>query len=200
MIFIIDAYNVLHYYNETIDEKTKDTFIQSIISYTKATRHTSIIVFDGGHSSSMPFVVQSHSKVSTVFTGPFITADAYIIALIKKQPKQEYVIVSFDREIVEAALRCNYAVFDPPVFLGIMRQHNQQKNNLEKTKKTALKKYESTSTTEEFDFYMQKYTQKNLPKKNTLVDESEQGEQCRKKPSKKEQKAIQIIKKAVRKK
>jgi predicted RNA-binding protein with PIN domain len=121
LIIIIDAYNVLKYFNQAkyITDKQREQFISLLADYAKHKKHTLLAVFDGGDYDR-----PAHFKkngITVIYSGHTTTADSVVISLLKNYTGSA-VVISNDKEIHQYALKNNVQVVSSQQFYEYLDQ------------------------------------------------------------------------------
>lgn len=194
MTILIDAYNLLHSCSLKTDDLAKNNLIKKIEQYAYRSKKNCIIVFDGG-SFCLPSISQLHAYCQLVHSGYNSCADSYIIKTINNNNNSQYIVVSYDREILKAANLKKSKCLEPAEFWKIIQPLNQFNKPEFKPKSSQIKKYhiegEEKNSNSSLDLMMLYYTKKIIFK-----EENSEDSQFLKsnKLSKKERKKEQIIK------
>ncbi|MDC0036707.1 NYN domain-containing protein [bacterium] len=119
MHYILDGYNVIGASQSISLSQTdkEERLIQVLSDFIKHNKHKITVVFDGRHPD---FKWQSHydkEGVQVVFTDAAESADDYIIRKIKqKQNKQAIIVVTSDRQIIDAAKHTHVKTLSSEMF------------------------------------------------------------------------------------
>jgi len=116
MIIVIDGYNLLKKVlaHDHITETERSAFVNLLGRYSNKRGHKVQIVFDRG-PCRYPMKEKQHG-VMVVFSGEFQSADDVIITFCKDHPNKDMVVVTADREIIQAVVSGNCEVVEPKVF------------------------------------------------------------------------------------
>ncbi|MBT3827855.1 hypothetical protein HOL34_02230 [bacterium] len=116
MFIIIDGYNILKQLTNDVyvSEKERYAFVKKVAKYHAKTRHSIVIVFDGGHSNYPE--KERHHGIEVVYAGSTMSADEYIKQHVKELGAKEIVLVSQDRALCEYVGRSKVICVDPPLF------------------------------------------------------------------------------------
>lgn len=127
MIVVIDGYNLLKQIFPGIKgslEKQRALFIQHLAHYKmKKAKEISeiVVVFDAGPSTHATREVKS--GVVVVFSGTRSSADNWILAFVERKKGQELLVVTLDRELLDACKRLGADVLSVYDFYNIMQQN-----------------------------------------------------------------------------
>jgi predicted RNA-binding protein with PIN domain len=122
MIIFIDGYNVLKQQLDAkyVSDKERYAFVKKIARYHARTRHTIVVVFDGG-DGRYPYR-ERHHGIEVAYAGSLISADHYIQQELTKLKGREIVLVSNDRELCASAHDVGAVCIDSDLFYAKMMQ------------------------------------------------------------------------------
>lgn len=129
MTILVDGYNVLRrLFPGPISSDQRNTFISRLRKYASVKGHTVILVFDGGSLSGN--YQEPHGSVMVYYTGGN-SADDVLVHTIHAYPKDNTVLVSDDRQLVDRVAQLNY------VSIGVedFYRYVQQARTMEKMEK-----------------------------------------------------------------
>lgn len=132
MIVIIDGYNLIkQVYPKRDDPKIKAFFINELGLYKKIKgsdlKHI-ILVFDGGgfiHATR-----EIKNGIAIIHSGIKQTADEWIIKYVGEHKQQELLVVTQDREIIQAVSKCAATVLGVHEFYTAMQNAIATKNTI----------------------------------------------------------------------
>lgn len=116
MIIVVDGYNLLKKAlgGEFISEKKRNAFINLMGKYSQKKGHKIIVVFDAG--PCMYPLTEKYHRVTVIYSGEYQSADDIIMKFVEEHENKNILVVTQDREIVNAVERCNEDVIDPEEF------------------------------------------------------------------------------------
>ncbi len=168
MILIIDGYNLLKLiHGPQLSEMQINAFINLIGRYIKKRNHKVIIVFDAG-PCTYPLQEKSHG-VTLLYSGAFQSADDIIIKFTKDNPQKEIVVISADRELLEAIKSHNTDDLNPITFYEKIKEIcTNLDNSLIETNHKQINKfsnYDDSETTPNIDDLMYEAAGMQIPTK-----------------------------------
>lgn len=158
MIVVLDGYNILRYlfpYLKGKLDKQRDIFIKQL-GYYKYKKEKDlreiIVVFDAGPFNHATREIK-HGVV-VIFSGQKSSADDWIINYTKKHSREDVLVVTMDRKIIEECERVEIPTLSGVDFLNIMQSFllNEPVKELKNRQKdlSEIKKYERIENGEEF--------------------------------------------------
>ncbi len=173
MILIIDGYNVLKLiHGPQLSEMHITAFINLLGRYIKKRNHKVIVVFDAG-PCTYPLQEKSHG-ITIIYSGAFQSADDSIIKFTQDNPQKEIVVVSADRELIEAVNLYNADALDPLIFYEKIKEicTHSEYSSTEKINSQVIKFniYNETETAPNIDELMYEAAAMNIPIKEEISD------------------------------
>ncbi len=208
MIILIDGYNLLRQIfpksKRLLDQQRNHLVKQLSIYRTKKTNIKEIVlVFDAGPFGHATREIQH--GITIVFSGQKSNADNWIHNFVKRNKGKEILLISRDRELVLRCEKHNAKSMDVLEFYSIMNSCILEQNagSLEESSSTIYKFEESdyfddipTQVSEEaLDLLMEEASLYETPQKIDLYEEIKKKKGNAHKPSKKERKIINTLKK-----
>lgn len=168
MLIIIDAYNLLKQINSQLPKSgwTRDHFIKTIVHYVKKKGHEGLMVFDGGDSRW----IQQHrvGLVIIVYPGIGVTADDYIIQVLKKHTQPDIVLlVSTDRALNAVAHAKNIATIDSYDFYIVLKEAMEKREDLLKKQDTII---QFSTPNSDLDAMMHEGAKKIIGSKDKVIN------------------------------
>ncbi|MHB1003721.1 MAG: NYN domain-containing protein [Thermoleophilia bacterium] len=126
MIYIIDAYNVMHFQEEGDIpagelEFKRDRFIEKVVSFTAAEGTEAIVVFDSRRSKEPDCRQLPHTRVTVCFASRQMIADVLIGKLVQEKLRSQegrIRVVSADWEVQRGAMQERVERMHPRNFLS----------------------------------------------------------------------------------
>lgn len=99
MKIIVDAYNLLHaiFPGPRANDKQRQKLIDDLRDYAKRSGNKILLVFDGG-DFTYPYV-DKQKNITIAWAGQRMSADDWIMEYLDKNPNEDLLIASSDREI-----------------------------------------------------------------------------------------------------
>ncbi len=120
MIIIIDGYNVIRQIHHGQSAHAKQGFVKRLVEYSRVKKHQIYLVFDGGDH---PYEYhERYNNVQVTHSGYKQTADDVIKKLLAQINGQEALLVSSDRELVDAARRYSIDSCDARTFYQLLQE------------------------------------------------------------------------------
>ncbi len=129
-LWIIDGFNFIRQSKDLAEleaisyEKAREVFISRLKEFANFSGERVLAVFDATGSINSQRVQEGHGVVKVIYTKGGEIADEAIIELAR-QKKEAAIIVSSDREIVEAAQKAGSSTVSSPDFERILLRMNQ---------------------------------------------------------------------------
>ena len=129
-LWIIDAFNFIRQSRDLAElesisfEKAKEVLISRLKEFTNISGEKVLAVFDATGSLNPQRIEEGHGAVKVIYTKGGEIADEVIIELAR-QKKEGTIVISSDREIIEAAERAGSSTLSSPEFDRMLRRMNQ---------------------------------------------------------------------------
>jgi predicted RNA-binding protein with PIN domain len=121
---IIDGYNVIGIFHKDM-EQARDRFVNLLINYRKIKAHDITVVFDGYKSGGAEHVSVS-GGVRIIYSRLGEKADDVIKRIISSDRKEEWIVVSNDRDIAKHAWSVHSIPVPSEEFLDIISRQAEQ--------------------------------------------------------------------------
>lgn len=190
MYIIIDGYNLLKtvHGHHMQSESKKQQCIALLKRYSKKKEHTIILVLDGGvHGLASR---EQHATITVIYSGADRSADDVIIEYIERCKEYDWLVVTADREIIQAAHACRAETIGPHEFYQIITREQTAEAVLKKEALDEVVKL-TDHINEELDALMEA-TEFNYHAHKQEVVEKDRTSVSRK-PSKKERSKLKKV-------
>ena len=131
MLIIVDAYNYMKVISgmKHISEQEEQRYMRQFQKYMKIRGNQLMIVFDGG--PSLHVTDETIGGVHVVYSGEMHSADDVIIEYVHDHVGEDILVVTSDREIRNAAKKCNIVSISSPDFYKIFKDVLDQRERYE---------------------------------------------------------------------
>ncbi len=129
-LWIIDGFNFIRQSKDLAElesisyEKAKEVFILRLKEFANFSGERVLAIFDATGSINPQRIEEGHGLVKVIYTKGGEIADEAIIELVR-QKKEGAVVVSSDREIIDAAQKAGSSTLSSPEFERILSRMNQ---------------------------------------------------------------------------
>ncbi|MCF7900132.1 NYN domain-containing protein [Candidatus Babeliales bacterium] len=183
MIIIVDGYNLLKkiFVETFISEKQRTAFVNLMGRYSKKRGHKVIIVFDAG-PCRYPLTEKDHG-VTVIYSGEYQSADDIIMDFVQKHENKDILVVTEDREIIQAVERCHEDALDPRTFYEKVKNAFNVSDEVLKKELSGIIKLSDTEN-EDLDALMHYAASMNMQVKDdecyTVHDRQKKGQEVKK--------------------
>lgn len=134
---LIDGYNLIGIFHKDL-KKARENLINNLIKYCKDKNHQITVVFDGYKEGLGRETLETRGGIRVIYSGAGEKADDVIKRIIKTE-KNQWIVITSDRDIEKTAWKENCIVIDSYIFSDIL---NGEKFYFEKQKGITLSKKE----------------------------------------------------------